>query len=78
MDLTDISLYFYDIPNTINLNIMIDGINTNHNVSNMDIINLGFNSNNIKNVIIEYSGVKYNITEDITNIVFNLIEIGVD
>jgi hypothetical protein len=29
-------------------------------------------------VIIEYSGVKYNITEDITNIVFNLIEIGVD
>ena len=76
MDLTDISLYFYDIPNTINLDIMIDGINTNHNVSNMDVINLGFNSNNIKDVIIEYSGVKYNITEDITNIVFNLIEVG--
>jgi hypothetical protein len=42
----------------------------------MDVINLGFNSNNIKDVIIEYSGVKYNITEDITNIVFNLIEVG--
>jgi hypothetical protein len=75
MDLTDISLYFYDLSETINLNIIIGNINTNHNVSNMDVINLGFNSNNIKDVIIEYSGVKYNITEDITNIVFNLIEV---
>ena len=41
----------------------------------MDIINLGFNSNNIKDVVIDYCGVKYNITKDITNIVFNLIEV---
>jgi len=76
MSLTDITLYFYNISDNTNLVVTIDGEPNYYNLFDKDTINLGFNSNNIKEVIIKYKGMELNITEDINNIVFNLLEIS--
>lgn len=68
-------IYFYELESTINLSIMVDDIKTDYIVSDRDIIDLGFNKNNIKDVIIEYNGQKYDITSDIKGIIHNFIEL---
>jgi len=71
----DVCLYFYDNEEKINVSITVDGTETFHNISNRDIINLGFKSDNIKNVSISYNGMVSNITEKIKTIIHNVIEI---
>lgn len=71
----DVCLYFYDNDEKINVLITVDGIETSYNISNRDIISLGFKPNNIKNVSLSYNGVESDITEKIKNITHNVIEI---
>ena len=71
----DVSLYFYDNDEKINVLITVDGIETSYNISNRDIINLGFKPDNIKNVTISYKGIESDITEKIKDIIHNVIEI---
>jgi hypothetical protein len=71
----DVCLYFYDNNEKINVLITVDGVETSHIISNRDIISLGFKPDNIKNVIISYSGIELDITEKIKNIKHNTIEI---
>ena len=55
--------------------ITVDGIGTYYDISNRDIINLGFKPTNIKNVSISYNGIVSDITEKIKDIIHNVIEI---
>jgi hypothetical protein len=71
----EICLYFYDNEDKINVSITIDGVTIYHTISNRDIINLGFKSENIKNVLISYNGITSDITEKIKSIIHNVIEI---
>lgn len=71
----DVCLYFYDNEEKINIKITVDGIDNYYDISNRDIINLGFKPNDIKNVSITYNGVTSNITKKIKNIIHNIIEI---
>jgi hypothetical protein len=71
----DVCLYFYDNQEKINVFITVDGVETSYNISNRDIINLGFKPYNIKNVLISYNGIVSDITEKIKNITQNVIEI---
>jgi len=71
----DVCLYFYDNQEKINVFITVDGVETSYEISNRDIINLGFKPHNIKNVLISYNGIVSDITEKIKNITQNVIEI---
>ena len=71
----EVSLYFYDNEEKITVSINVDGIETSYNISNRDIINLGFKSDNIKNVSVSYNGMVSDITEKIKTIIHNVIEI---
>ena len=71
----DVCLYFYDNDEKINVLITVDGIGTYYDISNRDIINLGFKPTNIKNVSISYNGIVSDITEKIKDIIHNVIEI---
>jgi hypothetical protein len=70
-----VSLYFYDNEEKITVSINVDGIETSYNISNRDIINLGFKPDNIKNVSVSYNGMVSDITEKIKTIIHNVIEI---
>jgi hypothetical protein len=72
----NIEIYFYNIVSPINLSIIVDSVKIDYVISDRDIIDLGFNRDNIKEVIIEYNGQKYEITEDIKSIIHNFIEIS--
>ena len=72
----NIEIYFYNIISPINLSIIVDSVKTDYVISDRDIIDLGFNRDDIKDVIIEYNGQKYEITEDIKSIIHNFIEIS--
>ena len=72
----NIQIYFYSIISPINLSILVDSVKLEYVISDRDIIDLGFNRDNIKDVIIEYNGQEYEITEDIKNIIHNFIEIS--
>jgi hypothetical protein len=72
----NIQIYFYNIISPINLSIIVDSVKLEYVISDRDIIDLGFNRDNIKDVIIEYNGQEYEITEDIKNIIHNFIEIS--
>lgn len=67
--LNNIELYFYDIDD---INIKINNID--YIIMNDTIVDLMFNSENIKNVIIEYNNITQDITNDIINISNNTID----
>jgi len=71
----EVCLYFYNNKEKINVLITVDGVETSYDISNRDIINLGFKPYNIKNVLISYDGILSDITEKIKNITHNVIEI---
>jgi hypothetical protein len=71
----DVCLYFYDNDEKINVLITVDEVETSYDISNRDIISLGFKPNDIKNVSVSYNGIESNITEKIKNIIHNIIEI---
>jgi len=71
----EVCLYFYDNEEKINVLINVDGVETSYDISNRDIINLGFKPYNIKNVLISYAGISSDITEKIKDITHNVIEI---
>jgi hypothetical protein len=71
----EVCLYFYNNKEKINVLINVDGVETSYNISNRDIVNLGFKPYNIKNVLISYDGISSDITEKIKNIIHNVIEI---
>ena len=68
-NLDNITLYFYNIPNDMEIKIN-DSI---YYISNDYTIDLGYNKENIINTVIEYNGVKQNITQDIIDITHNTI-----
>jgi len=72
----EVCLYFYDNEEKINVLINVDGVETSYDISNRDIINLGFRPNNIKNVSMSYTGIVSDITEKIKDITHNVIEIN--
>jgi hypothetical protein len=71
----EVCLYFYNNKEKINVLITVDGVESSYNISNRDIVNLGFKPYNIKNVLISYNGIVSDITEKIKNITHNVIEI---
>jgi len=71
----EVCLYFYNNKEKINVLINVDGVETSYDISNRDIVNLGFKPYNIKNVVISYDGISSDITEKIKNIIHNVIEI---
>lgn len=71
----DISLFFYDNEEKINVSITVDGIQTEYSISNNDIINLGIKPNDVKNVSLSYNGLSSDITETIKKITLNIIEV---
>lgn len=73
----EVCLYFYNNKEKINVLITVDGVETSYDISNRDIINLGFKPYNIKNVLISYDGISSDITEKIKNIIHNVIEIKI-
>jgi hypothetical protein len=73
----EVCLYFYNNKEKINVLITVDGVETSYDISNRDIINLGFKPYDIKNVLISYDGISSDITEKIKNIIHNVIEIKI-
>ena len=71
----EVCLYFYNNKEKINVLITVDGVETSYDISNRDIINLGFKPYDIKNVVISYDGISSDITEKIKNIIHNVIKI---
>ena len=66
---------YCDNKEKINVLITVDGVETSYDISNRDIVNLGFKPYDIKNVLISYDGISSDITEKIKNITHNVIEI---
>ena len=73
----EVCLYFYNNKEKINVLINVDGVETSYDISNRDIVNLGFKPYDIKNVLISYDGISSDITEKIKNIIHNVIEIKI-
>ena len=73
----EVCLYFYNNKEKINVLITVDGVESSYDISNRDIINLGFKPYDIKNVLISYDGISSDITEKIKNIIHNVIEIKI-
>ncbi len=69
------SIFAANNKEKINVLINVDGVESYYDISNRDIINLGFKPYNIKNVLISYTGIVSDITEKIKNITQNVIEI---
>ena len=70
----EVCLYFYNNKEKINVLITVDGVESSYDISNKDIINLGFKPYNIKNVLISYDGISSDITEKIKNIILFLLQ----
>ena len=66
---------YCDTKEKINVLITVDGVETSYDISNRDIVNLGFKPYDIKNVLISYDGISSDIAEKIKNIIHNVIEI---
>lgn len=75
INLTNVKLYFYEIEDSY-INIRINTDIRNYKVSNGDIIDLGFNSENVSNTTIESIDYSQNITNDIKNVIHNTIQIN--
>lgn len=71
----DVSLFFYENEENLNIKLVVDNIETSHSVTNLDIINLGFKPNDVKNVLITYNGITSDITKKIKDITHNILEI---
>ena len=72
--INNIQIYFYELSE-IHIDIIVDNVRKNYKVKDRDIIDLGFNKHNIKNVVLDYKGNQYNITDDIKGILHNYIVI---
>jgi hypothetical protein len=68
----NIQIYFYELSE-IDIDIIVDDNRKSYKVKDRDIIDLGFNKHNIKNVVLDYKGSYYNITDDIKSILHNYI-----
>jgi hypothetical protein len=75
VDNKDICLYFYNNEEPLNVLVTIDGVESTYLIFNKDIINLGFKSDNIKNVVISYNGFVSDITKKIEDIIHNVINV---
>lgn len=71
-DIDTIKLAFYDTFKDIKL--FIDDVETLHYIDKFLIIDLKFNKENYKNVVIEVDSIQYNITKIIIDIKHNVIE----
>jgi hypothetical protein len=72
-----IKIYFYQLPNKIDINIIIDNNYLEFkNVCERDLIDLGINNCQEIDVIINYNNCKYSIKQQILDIVHNTIEIN--
>ena len=72
--LETIKLLFYDINGEKRVNLKVGGT-ISHNVINRNkIVDLGFNSTNYQNVIIEMDSIEYDITEVIKKVKHNIIK----
>lgn len=74
INLTTVKLFFYEIEDSY-ITIRINNDNRNYKVTNGDIIDLGFNCDNVLNTTIENNGYSQNITKDIKEIIHNTIKI---
>ena len=72
--LEPIKIFFYNIFDTKEINLIIDGIHTKYSVNNYDLINLGFNKYDMKTVELEYNGIIYTLTNTIEKIKHNVIQ----
>jgi hypothetical protein len=66
-----IKLLFYDIENEIPIKIRLGDTIMEETLQNYRIIDLGFNSTNYQNVVIEIDHVEYDITQKIKDVKHN-------
>lgn len=68
-----IKLLFYDNPEKLDISITIDEKITSFEIQNEDIIDLGFNKQNLKKVVLTYKGTDYDISNIISEIKHNTL-----
>jgi hypothetical protein len=66
-----IKLLFYDIENEIPIKVRLGDTIMEETLQNYRIIDLGFNSTNYQNVVIEIDHVEYDITQKIKDVKHN-------
>ncbi len=64
-------IYFYHIGEPIVISVTIDEVTSEYNISNLDFIDIDRSSQ----VILQYNGVSYDISDDILSVVFNTFEL---
>lgn len=70
---SNIKLFFYDEFQPKSIKLTIDNLSNDLTIKGGEIIDLGFNEFDIKNVKIEYESVVYDLTETIKKIKFNTL-----
>jgi hypothetical protein len=71
-----IKIFFYDVKDEVEIELLIEGIQSQHKVHNFYLIDLGFTKFDMKPVSIEYNGINYDLTEIIKNIKHNQLKIS--
>lgn len=66
-------MFFYDEFQPKSIKLTIDNLSNDLTIKGGEIIDLGFNEFDIKNVKIEYESVVYDLTETIKKIKFNTL-----
>jgi hypothetical protein len=72
-DLENIKLFFYDIESEIPIKVRLVDTIIEGTLQNYSIIDLGFNSTNYQNVVIEIDHVEYDITQKIKEVKYNAL-----
>jgi hypothetical protein len=70
----NVKLFFYDITDEIEVKIIIDNIKYTRKINNLDLIDLGYKKNEIKNTSIQIADTNKNITEIIKKIKHNTLQ----
>jgi hypothetical protein len=70
---TNIKIFFYEISQNVSVSILIENQIFRTNVSQFEIIDLGFTKSDIKNVILNVDGEDIDLTQTIINIKHNVI-----
>lgn len=70
-----VELYFYDMPDPVDVMLEVNSTPIKYKVRDRDIINLGCTVDNVKSVRIQYDGSTQDLTQSIMKITHNRIEI---
>jgi hypothetical protein len=71
-----IKIFFYDVKDEVEIELLIEGTQSQHKVHNFYLIDLGFTKFNMKPVSIGYNGINYDLTKIIEDIKHNELNIS--